>query len=74
MGLRIKHIQLTLVFFLLLGAIFSCSPEIGPQGSKGDVGPQGEIGPQGLKGGVGSQGEIGEQGPKGDVGQRGEMG
>ena len=52
MSLRIKHIKLALVLFLLLGAIFSCSPEIGPRGAKGDVGPQGEIGTQGSKGGV----------------------
>ena len=32
----------------VIGYFISCSPEIGQQGPKGDVGSQGEIGQQGL--------------------------
>ena len=53
---------------------------VGPQGAKGDTGPQGiqgEPGPQGVKGDTGPQGIQGERGPqgvKGDTGPRGEQG
>lgn len=40
----------------------------GPQGPKGDTGPQG---PQGLKGDVGPQGPKGDKGDKGDIGPQG---
>ena len=43
----------------------------GPQGPKGDVGPQGLVGPQGPqgpKGDVGPQGLVGPQGPQGPQG------
>ena len=50
---------------------------VGPQGAKGNPGPQGatgEQGPQGAKGDPGAQGATGAQGPqglKGDTGDRG---
>ena len=47
---------------------------IGPQGPKGDTGPQGEKGETGAQGPQGEKGETGAQGPKGDPGQQGETG
>lgn len=50
---------------------------VGPQGPKGDTGPQGakgdtgDIGPQGPKG---EKGDTGAQGPKGDTGETGPAG
>ena len=52
----------------------------GPQGPKGDIGPQGEqgpkgdTGPQGLQGIQGEKGDTGLQGPKGDTGEPGKDG
>jgi hypothetical protein len=59
---------------------------VGPQGPKGDVGPQGiqgiagpqgpkgDVGPQGIQGVQGSVGPTGPQGPKGDAGPQGVQG
>lgn len=48
--------------------------QIGPEGPKGDTGPQGPEGPQGPKGDTGPQGPEGPQGPKGDTGPQGQQG
>ena len=47
---------------------------VGPQGPKGDEGPQGATGPQGPKGDKGDTGATGPQGPKGDEGPQGATG
>ena len=59
---------------------------VGPQGPKGDVGPQGiqgvpgpqgvkgDVGPQGIQGQQGNAGPVGPQGPKGDTGSQGIQG
>lgn len=50
---------------------------VGPQGLKGDTGPQGDTGatgPQGLKGLTGDTGATGPQGPIGLTGAKGETG
>ncbi|WP_395850534.1 hypothetical protein [Cystobacter fuscus] len=53
---------------------------VGPQGPKGDTGPQGpkgdkgDTGPQGPKGDKGDKGDTGPQGPKGDTGPQGPQG
>ena len=46
----------------------------GPQGEKGDVGPQGDQGTQGEKGEKGDTGPQGEQGIQGFQGEKGEAG
>ena len=46
----------------------------GPQGEKGDTGPQGPQGPQGEKGDTGPQGPQGEKGDTGDTGPQGPQG
>jgi len=51
-------------------AFFTVVNMTGPQGPKGDTGPQGA---QGLTGDTGEQGPVGETGPKGDQGPTGEM-
>ena len=48
--------------------------DVGPQGPKGDPGPQGPPGPQGAKGDPGPQGPPGPQGAKGDPGPQGPPG
>ena len=51
--------------------------DTGPQGEKGDAGPQGLQGPQGEKGDTGpqgSQGEKGDTGPQGPQGEKGDTG
>lgn len=47
---------------------------IGPQGPKGDTGPQGADGAQGPKGDTGATGPQGPEGPKGDTGATGPQG
>ena len=47
---------------------------IGPQGEKGETGPQGIQGPKGDTGEQGPQGEQGIQGEKGEQGEQGEKG
>lgn len=47
---------------------------IGPQGPKGDTGPQGADGAQGPKGDTGATGPQGPEGPKGDTGATGATG
>ncbi len=46
----------------------------GPQGPKGDMGPQGKQGPKGDKGDMGLQGSQGPKGEKGDMGPQGKQG
>lgn len=46
----------------------------GPQGTKGDTGPQGIQGPQGLKGDTGAQGLKGDKGDTGSQGIQGPKG
>ena len=46
----------------------------GPQGQKGETGPQGAPGPKGETGSQGPQGEPGPQGPKGETGSQGPQG
>lgn len=47
---------------------------IGPEGSQGDQGPQGETGPIGPQGEPGPQGEAGPIGPQGEAGPQDEPG
>lgn len=46
----------------------------GPQGDRGETGPQGEQGPAGERGAPGDPGPAGETGPQGAVGDRGPAG
>ncbi len=47
---------------------------IGPQGLRGEPGPQGAVGPQGLRGKPGLLGDKGPQGPRGEPGLSGDKG
>lgn len=47
---------------------------MGPQGPKGEQGPQGETGPQGIQGPKGETGATGPQGPQGEKGDTGPQG
>lgn len=54
-----------------LGHVKGGKGDPGPQGEKGDTGPQGIPGPQGIQGKEGPQGIPGPQGEKGDTGPQG---
>lgn len=55
-------------------ALFTVVNMTGPEGQKGDTGPQGPEGIAGEKGDTGDQGIQGEKGDKGDQGSAGQMG
>jgi hypothetical protein len=70
----LKMLGKSMLFFVLLIAVASCSGDVGLDGPEGPVGPQGIPGGQGKIGVSGEDGVDGSTGPQGIAGSAGEDG